>query len=73
MDFITIPGRLQRINYNLKKHRKIKGYSQLYVASKLNVSQNAYSKLEMGVSRMTINNLFQIADIFDLNVNDLLN
>ena len=50
----------------------MKGYSQLYVASQLNVSQNAYSKLEKGDSRMTINTLFRIADIFDLNIDDLL-
>lgn len=54
----------------IKKARKRKGYSQYQLAQKLELSQNAYSKLELGRSNLTLDKLFDIADILETNVAD---
>ena len=54
----------------IKNARKRKGYSQYQLAQKLNLSQNAYSKLELGRSNLTLDKLFDIADILDTKVVD---
>ncbi|WP_316842064.1 helix-turn-helix transcriptional regulator [Pedobacter gandavensis] len=56
----------------LRIHRVIKGYSQEFMAEKLNISQNSYSKLERGQTSLTVNRLFQIAKILDISVQEML-
>ena len=53
---------------NIKNQRNIKNYTQEYVANKLGISQNAYSKIESGVSTLTITTLFSLSHIFDIDV-----
>jgi transcriptional regulator with XRE-family HTH domain len=57
---------------NIKNARLYRNYSQDYLALKLNISQNAYSKIELGYTRVTIERLFKIAEILELDVVDLL-
>ncbi|MHA4893904.1 helix-turn-helix domain-containing protein [Pedobacter sp. PWIIR3] len=54
----------------IKNIRKFKGYSQYQIAQKLALSQNAYSKLELGRSNLTLDKLFDIADILETDVVD---
>ncbi len=42
------------IDINLKNLREFKGYSQQYMASKLNISQPSYSEIERNNSKTTI-------------------
>lgn len=58
---------------NIKKVRKIKSLTQDYLATKLNISQNAYSKIELGHSKLTVERLFQISAILDVQIMQLLN
>ena len=46
--------------------REAKGYTQDYLAAKLAISQNAYSKLELGYSSLTVARLFAIALILEM-------
>ena len=39
---------------NIKNARLFRNYSQDYIAGKLNISQNAYSKLELGYIRVKL-------------------
>lgn len=55
---------------NIKKLRLKLGYSQHTVAQALGISQNAYCKIELGYSKLTINKLFDIAEAFNLPVQD---
>lgn len=57
---------------NIRKIREYRDYTQDYLAAKLKISQNAYSKIELGYSKLTIERLFQIAAILDVEVTQLL-
>lgn len=58
---------------NIKRVRRIKSLTQENIASKLDISQNAYSKIELGHSKLTVERLFQIADILNVKVIQLIN
>jgi transcriptional regulator with XRE-family HTH domain len=45
--------------------RIFRNYSQDYLAAKLHVSQNAYSKIELGRTKVTVEKLLTIADVLD--------
>ncbi|RYD80930.1 MAG: XRE family transcriptional regulator [Sphingobacteriales bacterium] len=57
---------------NIRKIREYRDYTQDYLAAKLKISQNAYSKIELGYSKLTIERLFQIASILEVDVTRLL-
>lgn len=44
--------------------RESKDYSQEYVAEYLGISQNTYSKLENGQSRLTVDRMKQLAELY---------
>lgn len=56
----------------LRKYREIRNYSQDYVARKMGISQNAYSKIENNITQLTVNHLKQISQILEVSVLDLL-
>ncbi|WP_316796028.1 helix-turn-helix transcriptional regulator [Pedobacter agri] len=57
---------------NIRKIREYRDYTQDYLAAKLKISQNAYSKIELGYSKLTIDRLFQISTILEVEVTHLL-
>jgi len=57
---------------NIRKIREYRDYTQDYLAAKLKISQNAYSKIELGYSKLTIDRLFQIAAILEVEVTHLM-
>ncbi|GGI26626.1 hypothetical protein GCM10008119_23590 [Pedobacter mendelii] len=57
---------------NIRKIREYRDYTQDYLAAKLKISQNAYSKIELGYSKLTIDRMFQIASILEIEVTRLL-
>lgn len=65
-------GRIQAnaLMVRIKEMRKRRGYSQFQLAQKLELSQNAYSKLELGRSNLTLDKLFDIAEILETKVVD---
>jgi transcriptional regulator with XRE-family HTH domain len=67
------------MNFNLQilidtiKQRRIQlNYKQEYVAAKMGVSQNAYSKLELGRSHLTVERLVQVCYVLEADVCDML-
>ena len=48
---------------NIRKIREFRNYTQDYLAAKLGISQNAYSKIELGYSIITLSRLANISDI----------
>ncbi|HET9056843.1 MAG TPA: helix-turn-helix transcriptional regulator [Chitinophagaceae bacterium] len=56
----------------IKKIREDRHLTQEYVAQKMGISQNAYSKIENNITQLTINHLKKISEILDVSVNDLL-
>jgi len=57
---------------NIRKVREFRNYTQDYLAAKLSISQNAYSKIELGYSKLTVERLFQIAVILEVKVVQLI-
>lgn len=50
--------------YLLRQFRLQKEFSQEYMAAKLNISQEAYSKIELGKTELTVSRLHEIAIIW---------
>lgn len=58
---------------NARRIREYRNYTQEYLAAKLGISQNAYSKIELGYSNITLRRLVQIAEVLEIDLIDLLN
>ncbi|WP_114938622.1 helix-turn-helix domain-containing protein [Mucilaginibacter endophyticus] len=58
-------------NY-IRTLRERKDYTQNYLAAKLSISQNAYSKLELGYSTLSVQRLFDIANILEIDIAELI-
>lgn len=56
----------------IRVQRMIKGYSQEYMAFRLDISQNAYSKLERGETKLTVRRFYEIAEILEISIDNLL-
>ncbi|MCC8424991.1 helix-turn-helix domain-containing protein [Mucilaginibacter sp. UR6-11] len=67
-----IASKIKAIAAVIRKKREQKNYTQEYLAYKLDISQNAYSKIELGYTKITVERLFQIADVLEVNPTELL-
>ena len=56
----------------IKKYREHRNYSQKWVAAKLGISQNAYSKIENNITQLTVHHVKELSKILDVAVTDLL-
>jgi len=67
-----VKAEVKAVAGNIRKVREFRNYTQDYLAAKLEISQNAYSKIELGYSKITLDRLFQIALILEVEVTQLL-
>ncbi|WP_113652916.1 helix-turn-helix domain-containing protein [Pedobacter namyangjuensis] len=51
---------------NIRKLREFRDYTQDYLASQLKISQNAYSKLELGYCKISLERLYAIANVLNV-------
>lgn len=63
---------IRAVIQNLRRVREFKGYSQEYVAFKLAVSQNAYSKIELGHSNLSLEKYYMICAALEVDPADLI-
>ncbi len=56
----------------LKQIRLSKNILQKYVAKELNLSENSYSRIENGNTKLTIDNLYKICNILNCKIEDVL-
>lgn len=56
----------------IRRHRKMQGYTQAYMAEKLDLSVRGYSKLELGETKLSVLRLFDIAEILAVSIHELL-
>ena len=63
---------VEGIRERIKIIRIEKGYSQDYMADMLNISQNAYHKLEKGHTRIHLEKFIDIAEILEVKFSELL-
>ena len=59
------------IGNKIKNIRELKNFTQEYMADKLEISQAAYSKLEKGDLKISQAKLNKIAEILDVNLEDI--
>ncbi len=64
--FKKMPGHV------IKKYRELRNYSQKYVATKMGMSQNAYSKIENNITQLTVHHVKELAKILDVPLTELL-
>lgn len=69
----TSDTKTKAVAANIRKIREFRNYTQDYLAAKLDISQNAYSKIELGYSNITLNRLINIAQILEIDIVDLIN
>lgn len=68
----TSDSKTKEIVTNIRRIREFRNYTQDYLAAKLKISQNAYSKIELGYSSITLNRLVEIAGILEIDLVDLV-
>ena len=56
----------------IRERRLQLNYSQDYVAGRLEMSQNAYSKLELGATAVTVSRFIELSDILETDIHSLL-
>lgn len=61
------------IHSKIKKLREDNHWSQEDMAEKMNMSLNGYAKIERGETKLYLEKLEQIAQIFNIDVVDLMN
>lgn len=63
---------LDYIINNIRTLRERDYLSQEYMAAKLEIGQNAYSKIELGKTKITVERLYGIANALGVDVLELL-
>ncbi len=56
-----------KIGENIRKIRELKGFSQDYMAKKLNISQKAYSNIETGNRKIDKEVIENVSSVFDID------
>ena len=60
------------VNEKIRKVRESKAWSQEQMAEKLNMSLNGYAKIERGETKLYLDKLEQIAQVFDIDIVELM-
>jgi transcriptional regulator with XRE-family HTH domain len=58
---------IDKILSKIRSKRQALNYSQEYVASLLKISQGSYNKIENGTTELTVNMLFEISHILNID------
>ena len=61
----------EKLGDNIRNYREQRGFTQEKLAELSNISEKHLSKIERGKSKLTLEKLEQIANIFNINVSDL--
>lgn len=61
------------LGLNIAYYRKLNGFTQESLAEKLDVDRTTISKIELATSGVSLDLVFDIADLFDIPVEKLFN
>ena len=67
-----INSNINNITNKLRLRRQTMNYTQAYIAGKLGISQNAYSKIEGGQTNFTVKRLYEIVYILEADIADFI-
>ncbi len=63
---------INKILATIKKRRSQLGYTQMFIAEKLHITQNVYSKIESNKIKLTVCRLSLLCDILEIDIVSLL-
>lgn len=61
------------VNEKIRAIREVNQWSQEEMANKMHMSTNGYAKIERGETKLSLHKLEQIANIFNIDVLELIN
>lgn len=61
------------IGHKIKTIRELKGFSQDYISTKINLSQNSLSKIEKGEIKLSFSKACELASALETDINTLIN
>ena len=64
---------MNQLGIRIKKIRLAKGLTQEKVATKLFLSLKAYQNIEHGITKIDLERIKQLADIFEITMDELIN
>jgi transcriptional regulator with XRE-family HTH domain len=64
---------VKTIAQNIRATRERLAYSQEYLAAKLSISQNTYSKIELGYVKLTLDRFFKICRVLEIDPAEVIN
>ncbi|GAA3957848.1 helix-turn-helix domain-containing protein [Mucilaginibacter dorajii] len=70
---ILVDYNVKTIADNIRTTRERLAYSQEYLAAKLKVSQNTYSKIELGYVKLTLERFFKICQVLEIDPAEVIN
>jgi transcriptional regulator with XRE-family HTH domain len=70
---ILVDYNVKTIAGNIRTTRERLAYSQEYLAAKLKVSQNTYSKIELGYVKLTLERFFKICQVLEIDPAEVIN
>ena len=59
---------MNNVGFNIKRIRDKKGYSQEFMAARLNISQASYARMESQEIKLSIDRLQKIAEILETDI-----
>lgn len=62
----------EHLGKRLRQLRKAKGYSLAYVAERLGKTKKTVQRYEMGMHRMEVSTIRQLADLYEISYNELM-
>lgn len=69
---MNVDAQLKAVAANIKSRRTELHISQTQMANLLNITQNAYSKIEITKTKMSVERLYEIAEILKISPQELL-
>ena len=63
---------MKKVNETIRNLREKNNWSQEDMAEKMNMSKNGYAKIERGETKLNLHKLEQIANIFNIDVLELI-
>jgi transcriptional regulator with XRE-family HTH domain len=61
-----------RIGHKIKKLRELRNFTQSFMADKLEISQGAYSRMELGESEITYGKLTKISEVLEIPLDEII-
>ena len=70
--YLTKQGALMNVNEKIRMLRELNHWSQEEMAERLGMSHNGYAKIERGETKLYLEKLNQIAQIFNIDLSELV-